>query len=90
MLGAPSAVRPRPGPAGRAVLTPEEEDRLLADAIALVMDVRDDLAQAHRTVRHLGKDQLEQLCCALAAMVDPNCPLPVLAWWRALTPEEAA
>jgi len=72
------------------VLTPEEEDQLLVDAIALAMDVRDDLATAHRTVRHLDRGRLEQLCCALAAMVDPNLPLPVMAWWRALAPKEAA
>lgn len=71
------------------MLTPEEEDQLLVDAIALAMDIRDDLAQAHRTIRSLDRLRLEQVCVALAAMVDPNVPLPVMAWWRALGQEAA-
>lgn len=65
-------------------MSPQEEDRLLAQAIAFSMDMREDLAAAHRTVRYLEREQLEALACALGAMVDPNCPLPVMAWWRAL------
>lgn len=72
------------------MLTPEEEDQLLVDAIAFAMDMRDDLAAAHRSVRQMPRDRLEALVCALGAMVDPNCPLPVMAWWRALAPKEAA
>jgi hypothetical protein len=71
------------------MLTPEEEDQLLVDAIALAMDIRDDLAQAHRTIHSLERLRLEQVCVALAAMVDPNLPLPVMAWWRALGQETA-
>ncbi len=70
-------------------MTPEQEDQLLVDAIAIAMDVRDDLAQAHRTVHSLERDRLEQVCVALAAMVDPNIPLPVMAWWRTLHQEAA-
>lgn len=65
-------------------MSPEEEDRLLAQAIAFAMDVREDLLAAHRTVRYLDRDELEALTCALGAMVDPNLPLPVMAWWRSL------
>lgn len=71
------------------MLTPEEEDQLLVDAIALAMDIRDDLAQAHRAVRSLERLRLEQICVALGAMVDPNVPLPVMAWWRTLGQEAA-
>jgi len=72
-------------------VTPGEEDRLLAQAIAFAMDMREDLAAAHRTVRYLDRADLEALTCALGAMVDPNLPLPVMAWWRTLaTAREAA
>lgn len=71
------------------MLTPEEEDQLLVDAIALSMDVREDLAAAHRRVAYADRRQLERLCIALAAMVDPNIPLPVMAWWRHLGQEAA-
>lgn len=64
-------------------MTPAEEDRLLAQAITFAMDMREDLAAAHRTVRHLDRADLEALTCTLGAMVDPNLPLPVMAWWRA-------
>ena len=82
MTGDPRAPRPSP-------LTPDEEDQLLVDAIAVAMDVRDDLAQAHRTIRSLERLRLEQICVALAAMVDPNVPLPVMAWWRVLAQDTA-
>jgi hypothetical protein len=72
------------------VVTPKEEDQLLVDAIALAMDVRDDLAAAHRTIRHADRTQLERLTVALAAMVDPNIPLPVMAWWRVYAEEVVA
>ncbi len=70
-------------------MTPAEEDRLLLTAIEHAMDVREDLAAAHRRVRAMGKFELEQLCCALAAMVDPNTPIPVMAWWRVFAPTSA-
>lgn len=69
------------------MLTPPEEDQLLVDAIALAMDVREDLAAAHRAIRHADRSRLEQLTVALAAMVDPNIPLPVMAWWRVYAKE---
>ena len=65
-------------------MTPAEEDQLLVDAIAIAMDIREDLAQAHRTIASLDRLRLEQVAAALAAMVDPNLPLHVTAWWRAL------
>ena len=71
------------------MLTPQEEDQLLVDAIAVAMDIRDDLAQAHRTVRSLERARLEQICVALGAMVDPNVPLPVMAWWRVFAQDAA-
>lgn len=70
-------------------MSPAEEDQLLVDAIAVAMDVRDDLAQAHRTLRHMDRLRLEQVCVALAAMVDPNCPMPVMAWWRVFAQDAA-
>jgi hypothetical protein len=60
------------------------EDRLAGQALQLVTDVRDDLAAAHRTVRVLDHLELEQLCCVLAAMVDPTKTLAQMAWWRRL------
>lgn len=71
------------------MISPEEEDRLAATAFTLAVDVREDLAQAHRTVAHLSHTDLQQLCVALAAMVDVNCPIPVMAWWRQLHQEAA-
>lgn len=70
-------------------LSPEEEDRLLLTAIEHAMDMREDLAAAHSRVRQLSKHELEQLCCALGAMVDPNVAVPVMAWWRCFAPTEA-
>lgn len=73
----------------RDALTPDEEDQLLVDAIALAMDVRDDLRAAHLKVLHVERRQLERLAITLAAMVDPNIPLPVMAWWRHLGQDAA-
>jgi hypothetical protein len=60
----------------------ELEDRLLRDAMALSELMRDDLAAAHRMVRYSQRLKLEQLCCVLAAMVDPG--LPIDPWWAEL------
>jgi hypothetical protein len=72
------------------VLTPEEEDQLLLDAIALAMETREDITAAHRIIRSLGRLQLEQMCTALALMVDPDVPLHDMAWWRNLAPQETS
>ncbi len=58
------------------------EDRLAAEALALVQDIRFDRAAAHRAVHAMDRLQLEQVACVLAAMVDPNVRFNVLAWWR--------
>lgn len=63
-------------------MTPKEEDQLLLEAIEFAMDMREDLTAAHRRVRHLDRARLEHMACVLGAMVDPNIPLPVMAWWR--------
>lgn len=70
--------------------TPQEEDRLAATAFTLAVDVREDLAQAHRTVQHMSHLDLQQLAVVLAAMVDVNCPIPVMAWWRTLPGDREA
>jgi hypothetical protein len=63
-------------------LVAELEDRLMAQALALVEDMREDLDSAHRAVRYLDRLELEQLACVLAAMVPVDLPLATLAWWR--------
>lgn len=69
--------------------TPEEEDRVAAAALELVRDVREDLAQAKRTVAHASHLELQQLAITLAAMVDVNAKFSVIAWWRTLEQEAA-
>ncbi len=60
------------------------EDRLAATALTLAHDMRDNLTQAHRTVHHMPRLELEQLTCVLAAALPLDIPWPQLAWWRAL------
>lgn len=71
------------------MLTPEQEDQLLVEAITVSMDMREDLRAAHLRLRQMDRLHLEQVCCVLAAMVDPNVKLPVMAWWRTLGQEAA-
>lgn len=66
------------------------EDRLATAALVLAGDMRSDLGAAHRTVRYLSKPELEQLCCVLAAMVDPDQPFNRMAWWRLKLVREAS
>lgn len=70
-------------------MTPAEEDRLLVEAITVAMDMRENLRDAHLRLRQMDRLHLEQVCCVLAAMVDPDVKLPVMAWWRALGQEAA-
>ncbi len=72
-----------------ARISPEEEDRLTAQALALADDMRGDLAAAHRTVRYLDRTELENLALTLAAMVPTDMPLSQLAWWRHFAPTDA-
>lgn len=71
------------------MLKPEEEDQLLVEAITVAMDMREDLRAAHLRLRQMDRLRLEQVCCTLAAMVDPNVKLPVMAWWRVLAQDAA-
>jgi hypothetical protein len=71
-------------------VTPEEEDRLIASALVLAQDMREDLAAAHRTVRALERDDLERLAWVLAAAFPIDQPLSSIAWWRFLAKEDAA
>lgn len=67
------------------------EDRLASDALSLVQDIRFDRLAAHRTLRAMDRLELEQVACALAAMVDPSVRFNVLAWWRVdIRPTEVA
>lgn len=68
-------------------MSPDEEDQLLLDSIALAMEVRDDLGTAQRRIRYADRTQLERFAITLAAMVDPDVPLHQMAWWRDLAPE---
>jgi hypothetical protein len=70
-------------------MTPAEEDQLLVEAITVAMDMRENLRDAHLRLRQMDRLHLEQVCCVLAAMVDPDVKLPVMAWWRALGQEAA-
>lgn len=63
---------------------PEVEDRVAAQALALVGDIREDVDAAHRTVRALPRLELEQVACVLAAMVDDHKKIDDMAWWRRL------
>lgn len=58
------------------------EDRLAATACMLVQDIRNDRDAAHRTLAAMDRLELEQVTCVLAAMVDPDINLNVMAWWR--------
>ena len=69
------------------MLTPEEEDQLLVEAITVAMDMRENLRDAHLRLRQMDRLRLEQVSCVLAAMVDPDIKLPVMAWWRTLAPD---
>lgn len=71
------------------MLTPQEEDQLLVEAITVAMDMRDNLRDAHLRLRQMDRLRLEQVCCTLAAMVDPDIKLPVMAWWRVFAKEAA-
>ena len=71
-------------------MTPEEEDRLIAQALVLAQDMRDDLAAAHRTVQRMKREDLERLCWVLAAGFPIDRPLSAIAWWRFLDQGDAA
>lgn len=71
-------------------MTPEEEDRLLAQALVIAQDMREDLAAAHRTVRKLPREELERLVWVLAAAFPIDKPLSSIAWWRFLSKGDAA
>lgn len=77
------------GPQRAGAPTPAEEDQLLVEAITVAMDMREDLRAAHLRLRQMDRLRLEQVACVLAAMVDPNIKLPVMAWWRHLGQEAA-
>lgn len=70
-------------------MSPAEEDQLLVEAITVAMDMRENLRDAHLRLRQMDRLHLEQVCCVLAAMVDPDVKLPVMAWWRHLGQEAA-
>lgn len=63
-------------------MDPADEDRLAATAVTLALDMREDLAAAHRTVRYASREELEQLVCTLAAALPVDIPWSQLAWWR--------
>lgn len=67
-------------------MDPADEDRLAATAVTLALDMREDLAAAHRAVRHMDRLELEQVACILAAAVPVDIPWQSLAWWRTLRP----
>jgi len=64
------------------MLTPEEEDQLLVEAITVAMDMREDLRAAHLRLRQMDRLRLEQVCCVLGAMVEADLELSKMAWWR--------
>lgn len=59
-------------------------------ALQLAQDMRGELAAAHRTVRHMGRLELEQVACVLAAALPVDIPWSSLAWWRLSRGGEAA
>lgn len=65
-------------------MTEEELTQLVLDTIAFSMEMHEDIPAAHRILRSLDRLRLEQLCCVLGAMVDPNGPLEDMTWWRDL------
>jgi hypothetical protein len=65
-------------------------DDLMAQALQLAEDMRDDTAVAHRTVKALSRHELECLCCVLAAAFPIDQPLSAIAWWRFLDRGAAA
>lgn len=71
-------------------MTPQEEDNLLATALVLAQDMREDLAAAHRTVRQMPREDLERVCWVLAAGFPIDRPISSIAWWRFLDKEGAA
>lgn len=72
------------------MLNDDELTQLALDAIAFSMEMHEDIPTAHRILATLTPLRVQQLCCVLGAMVDPNRPLEVMAWWRDLAPGEAA
>lgn len=67
------------------MVDPQIEDRLAATALQLAADIRDDRAQAHRTVRYMSRLELEQMVCILAAAMPLDVSWSELAWWRTLS-----
>lgn len=59
----------------------ELEDELLHTALQLADYLRRDVPAAHRITAQLDRLELEQVCCVLAALVDPDWS-PTVAWWR--------
>jgi hypothetical protein len=58
----------------------ERAEALLALAMRLACEIRDDVAAAHRQVAYMDRADLEALCCVLAACVPVD--KPVLPWWH--------
>jgi hypothetical protein len=59
-------------------------DRLAADAASLAWQLHDeDPAAVHAALARMGRLQLEQVCCALAAMVDVDRTVAELLAWTA-------
>jgi hypothetical protein len=65
----------------------ERAETLLALAMRLACEIRDDIGAVHRQVAYLDRTSLEALCCVLSACV----PLdrPVLPWWHGLPVDSA-
>ncbi len=66
------------------MIDPAMEDRLAATALDLARDIREDLAQAHRTIRYMNRAELEAVVCVLAAAFPVDVPFAQVAWWRTL------
>ena len=70
-------------------MTPERQEHLIATASELVMRVREVDPERNGTWLESVKPDWRDLLIVLAAMVDPNTPLPVaLGWTYALAQEE--
>lgn len=70
-------------------VTPERQEELIAKASELVMRVREVDPVRNSTWLDSVEADWKDLLIVLAAMVDPNVPLPVaLGWTFALAQEE--
>ncbi len=58
----------------------ERAEAMLALAMRMACEIRDDTAAAHRQVAYMDRADLEALCCVLAACVPVD--RPVLPWWH--------